>query len=155
MWLQKGPYGAGQHLPGTNILVLAPGEKHNQHKHRIEADRGTWVLGDRDHQNPLTCFRKGWKNGLCMITNLHRKWETLQGRGSLPVKIYRHQALVCGYPTGPGHPISCFHVGTRPGDLFFFLPLSLLSLIFLSSLSPSLFIQTPLLCTYRGTQGLL
>lgn len=44
---------AGQHISGTNVLVLAPGDEHNtaQHKGRDEAAKRAWtVRGDQHHQ---------------------------------------------------------------------------------------------------------
>lgn len=48
---RRGHTDVGQHFPGTNILVLAPGEEHNtiQHKCRSEVKKWEWnVWGDQD-----------------------------------------------------------------------------------------------------------
>lgn len=44
-----------QHISGTNILVLAPGDKHSatQHKRRNDVKKQAWAVGGcGDHQIP-------------------------------------------------------------------------------------------------------
>lgn len=58
MWLEKGPQEAGQHFPGTNLLAVAPAEKHSP------AQQGRALQGGTSPPRapkPPTHFQKGLK----------------------------------------------------------------------------------------------
>ena len=78
---ERGHTKVGQHFSGTNVLVLAPGDKHNTVQGRRKVEKWAWTVGGgsgppKTAEALLPIFRKVWKNRPCMITNLHRKQET-------------------------------------------------------------------------------
>lgn len=100
---------------------------------------------DEDHQRTLKPLGPFPEERLCIIKNLHRKWEIyLQGREiylweGTPTKPKQH-------PQDPGHPISWTHTETKTGSLSFFL--SYLFLIL------HLYPKPTAICLYIIGQGL-
>lgn len=161
MWLEKGLCSGRQHSSRTNILLWLL---------QINTSTGTAQVQEWDREVGMDCrggsrppkspkalwlsSRKVWKNELCVIPDLHRKWENwLQGGENLSIKRYPHQAWVIP----PEHPISWTNTGTRIGDLFSLsLPLFLFNKYVLLSLPFLfyLFIHNPLSCAYIVGQEL-